>query len=124
MSMCAVQIRVGLCHSSSTLTTKLLRLARASTAASEADAMLADNVADIVATTIPHMRCAIMHRSFSELAILLFTDCSLGLIIIIQSILSAAHLYTRERVEALHACCNLVCVSGKGHDKTAPRVVI
>jgi hypothetical protein len=47
----------------------------------------------------------------SEFAILLCTDCSLGLVIIIQCILSAAHLYTRERVEALHACCNQrVCV--------------
>jgi hypothetical protein len=42
----------------------------------------------------------------SELAILLFTDLLLGLIVIVQCILSAPLFYTRVRVEALHACCN------------------
>jgi hypothetical protein len=87
---------------------------------------IADLVADIVATTFPPMRCAIMHGLFPELAILLFTDCSVELIVIIQCILSAPHFYTRERMEALHACCNRRVCLGKtvGFDKRASRVVI
>jgi hypothetical protein len=73
------------------------------------------HVAARLSSTTPSRRAQYVFTKIgyrlSELAILLFTDLSLGLIVIVLCILSAAHLYTRERVEALHACCNRrVCV--------------